>query len=327
MSDGKILRRAVHPEHLSKDERLAQDEWVGEDNILDRIGNTPLLRLRKIEEETPGVTLLAKAEWFNPGGSVKDRAAAGIVAAAEKTGKLTKSKVLLDASSGNTAIAYAMIAAAKGYQAKLCVPSNANPSVIRTLKSYGAEVVLTSPLESSDGAIREARRLAAEEPGRYFYADQYNNPANRQAHYTGTGPEIWRQTGGEITHFVAGLGTTGTLMGTGRFLKERNPLVQIVAVQPDSPLHGLEGLKHMETSIVPGIYDERFPDLQMEAKTEEAYMMVKRLAREEGLLAGISSGAALSAGLQIAASLKSGVIVMIFPDGGARYFDEDFWKE
>ena len=296
------------------------------DDLLSRIGNTPLFRLRSIGREIPGVTLLAKAEWFNPGGSVKDRAAAGIVAAAEKAGRLTKDKILLDASSGNTAIAYAMIAAAKGYKAKLCIPSNASPSVIRTLKSYGAEVILTSPLESSDGAIREARKLAAGEPGRYFYADQYNNPANWQAHYNGTGPEIWEQTQGEITHFVAGLGTTGTLMGTGRFLKEHNPSIQVAAVQPDSPLHGLEGLKQMATSIVPGIYDEQFPDLQLEVKTEEAYAMVKRLAREEGLLAGISSGAALSAALRLAASAKEGVIVIIFPDGGARYLDEEFWK-
>ncbi|MDO8730079.1 MAG: cysteine synthase family protein [Candidatus Omnitrophota bacterium] len=301
------------------------DPALGQD-LLSRIGNTPLLRLRSIGREIPGVTLLAKAEWFNPGGSVKDRAAAGIVAAAEKAGKLTKEKILLDASSGNTAIAYAMIAASKGYKAKLCVPSNANPSVIRTLKSYGAEVVLTNPLESSDGAIREARRLAAAEPGKYFYADQYNNPANWQAHYGSTGPEIWEQTGGELTHLVAGLGTTGTLMGTGRFLKEKKPSLQVVAIQPDSPLHGLEGLKQMATSIVPGIYDEQFPDLQMEVKTEEAYGMVKRLAREEGWLAGISSGAALAASLKLAASVKNGIIVMIFPDGGARYLDEEFWK-
>ena len=306
--------------------RQAQDERTLGTDLLSKIGNTPLFRLRNIGNEIPGVTLLAKAEWFNPGGSVKDRAASGIVAAAEKAGRLDKTKVLLDASSGNTAIAYAMIAAAKGYRAKLCVPSNASPSVIRTLKSYGAEVVLTSPLESSDGAIREARRLAASEPGKYFYADQYNNPANWQAHYNGTGPEIWEQTQGEITHFVAGLGTTGTLMGTGRFLKERKPSVQVVAVQPDSPLHGLEGLKQMATSIVPGIYDEQFPDLQMEVKTEEAYALVKRLSCEEGWLAGISSGAALSAGLKLAASIKDGVIVMIFPDGGARYLDEEFWK-
>ena len=297
------------------------------DDILNRIGNTPLLRLHRIGKEIPGVTLLAKAEWFNPGGSVKDRAAAGIIAAAEKAGVLTKEKILLDASSGNTAIAYAMIAAAKGYKTKLCVPSNASPSVIRSLKSYGAEVVLTSPLESSDGAIREARRLMAAEPGTYYYADQYSNEANWQAHYRTTGPEIWEQTAGEVTHFVAGLGTSGTLMGTGRYLKERNPAVRVIAVQPDSPLHGLEGLKHMETSIVPRIYDPAFPDEQIEVQTEEAYAMVKRLACEEGLLAGISSGAALAAGLKAASNLKNGTVVMIFPDGGARYLDEESWEQ
>jgi len=299
---------------------------IADESILDRIGNTPLLRLKRIGQEFPGVSLFAKAEWFNPGGSVKDRAAASIVAAAEKSGVLSKDKILLDASSGNTAVAYAMIGAAKGYRVKLCVPSNASPEVLRILKSYGAEIVLTSPLESSDGAIREARRLAAAEPGRYFYADQYNNPANWQAHHRTTGPEIWEQTGGEITHFVAGLGTSGTLMGTGRFLKEQKSSVQVAAVQPDSPLHGLEGLKQMATSIVPGIYDEQFPDLQMEVKTEDAYAMVKRLAREEGLLAGVSSGAALAAGLKLAASIQNGLIVMIFPDGGARYLDEEFWQ-
>ena len=299
-------------------QRLAQEERALGENLLGRIGNTPLLRLRNIGKEIPGVTLLVKAEGFNPGGSVKDRAAAGIVAAAEQAGLLAKDKILLDASSGNTAAAYAMIGAAKGFRVKLCVPSNASPEALRTLESYGAEVVLTSPLESSDGAIREARRLAAAEPGRYFYADQYNNPANWQAHYRTTGPEIWEQTQGEITHLVAGLGTSGTLMGTGRFLKEQKPSVRLVAVQPDSPLHGLEGLKQMATSIIPGIYDEKLPDLQREVRTEEAYAMVKRLAREEGLLAGSSSGAALAAGLKLAASLSNGVIVMIFPDGGSR---------
>ncbi len=291
-------------------------------DILSRIGNTPLIRLRNIGRERAGVTLLAKAEWFNPGGSVKDRAAYSILAAAEQEGLLRPGQTLLDATSGNTGIAYAMIGAAKGYRVKLCVPSNASPGVLKTLRAYGAELVLTSPLESSDGAIREARRLIAAEPGRYFYADQYGNPANWQAHYRGTGPEIWEQTGGEVTHLVAGLGTSGTLMGTGRFLKERDRRVQVVAVQPDSPLHGLEGLKHMGTSIVPGIYDPAFPDLQMEVGTEEAYGMVKRLAKEEGLLAGISSGAALAAGLKLASGLTRGSVIMVFPDGGARYLDE-----
>ena len=309
-------------------EKLAQkkQDLYGND-LLGRIGNTPLLRLRSFGREFPEVQLLAKAEWFNPGGSVKDRAAASIVAAAEQAGVLTQDKVILDASSGNTAVAYAMIGAAKGYRVKLCIPSNAGESIRQRLKAYGAEIVLTSPLESSDGAIREARKLAAAEPGKYFYADQYNNPANWQAHYRTTGPELWEQTGGEITHFVAGLGTSGTMMGTGRFLKEKNPSVKLAAIQPDSPLHGLEGLKHMATSIVPGIYDGDFPDLQLGIKTEDAYTMVKRLAREEGLLVGISSGAALAAGLQLAASEKTGVIVMIFPDGGSRYLDEEFWKQ
>lgn len=300
---------------------------VMDERLTDRIGNTPLFRLTRIGREFPGAALFGKAEWFNPGGSVKDRAAASIVEAAEKAGLLSKDKTLLDASSGNTAVAYAMIAAAKGYRCKLCVPSNASETVLRTLKSFGAELVLTSPLESSDGAIREARKLAAQEPGKYFYADQYNNPANWQAHYKTTGPELWEQTGGEITHLVAGLGTSGTLMGTGRFLKEQKSSIQLAAVQPDSPLHGLEGLKQMSTSIVPGIYDEKLPDLQMEVRTEEAYAMVKRLAKEEGLLAGISSGAALAAGLKLAASSKNAVIVMIFPDGGSKYLDEEFWKQ
>lgn len=299
---------------------------IVEDNILDRIGHTPLVRLHRIGREFPGVQLLAKLEWFNPGGSVKDRAAAGIIAAAEQSGQLRKGKTLLDASSGNTAVAYALICAARGYPVTLCVPSNASPEVLKILRAFGARLVLTSPLESSDGAIREAQRLAAQEPDRYFYADQYNNPANWQAHFRTTGPEIWEQTQGEVTHLVAGLGTSGTLMGTGRFLKEQKPSVQIAAVQPDSPLHGLEGLKHMETSIVPGIYDASFPDLKLEVGTEEAYAMVKRLAAEEGLLTGISSGAALAAALRLAAEVKQGCIVTIFPDGGSRYLDEEFWN-
>ncbi|MBI3318531.1 MAG: cysteine synthase family protein [Candidatus Omnitrophica bacterium] len=295
--------------------------------VLGRIGKTPLIPLRKIGEEFSGVTLLAKAEWFNPGGSVKDRAAHGIVLKAEEAGHLTREKILLDATSGNTGVAYAMIGAAKGYRVKLCVPANASSEILRTLKAYGAEVVLTSPLESSDGAIREAKRLYGENPELYFYADQYNNPANWQAHHRTTGPEIWEQTEGTLTHLVAGIGTSGTLMGTGRFLKETKPSVQIVSVQPDSALHGLEGLKQMATSIVPGIFDPAFPDLNLEVKTEEAYAQVKRVAAEEGLLIGISSGAALAAGLKIARQAEPGVIVMIFPDGGSRYLDEQFWNE
>ena len=248
------------------------------ESIMARIGNTPLLTLPRINREVPHVTLLAKAEWFNPGGSVKDRAAGSIIAAAEASGALRPGKIILDATSGNTGVAYAMIGAAKGYQVALCVPANASHEVLGMLKAYVATVVLTSPLESSDGAIREAQRLMAAHPDRYFYADQYDNPANWQAHYRTTGPEIWSQTQGTVTHFVAGLGTSGTLMGTGRRLKELNPTIQIVGVQPDSPLHGLEGLKHMATSLIPKIYDPSFPDEQLEISTDDAYRMVKRLA-------------------------------------------------
>ena len=295
--------------------------------ILSKIGRTPLIPLKKIGREVPGVTLLVKAEWFNPGGSVKDRAAAHIVDQAEREGLLTPDRILLDATSGNTGVAYALIGAAKGYRVKLCVPENASPEVLKTLRAYGAQVVETSALESSDGAIREAKRLVSVEPGKYFYADQYNNPANWQAHYETTGPEIWEQTQGEVTHLIAGLGTSGTLMGTGRYLKEQKPSLQVVAVQPDSPLHGLEGLKHMATSIVPGIYDPSFPDQNVEVKTEEAYTQVMRLSKEEGLLVGISSGAALAAGLKVARSMGEGIVVMIFPDGGSRYLDEQFWQQ
>jgi len=296
-------------------------------HLLTRIGHTPLLALPTINREVPHVTLLAKAEWFNPGGSVKDRAAASIVADAEARGVLTRDTILLDATSGNTGVAYAMIGAAKGYRVTLCVPSNASPEILRAMKAYGATLILTNPLEGSDGAIREARRLAADNPTRYYYADQYSNPANWQAHDRTTGVEIWEQTQGAVTHLIAGLGTSGTLMGTGRRLKTFNPAVQVIAVQPDSPLHGLEGLKHMATSIVPGIYDATFPDRQVEVATEEAYKMVKRLAADEGMLVGISAGAALAAGLRLAAELRSGTIVMIFPDNGTRYLGEAFWEE
>lgn len=298
-----------------------------EGDILSRIGKTPLIPLRRIGQDVPHVTLLAKAEWFNPGGSVKDRAALAIIADAQQRGLLDKNRILLDATSGNTGVAYAMIGAAKGYRVKLCVPANASPEILKTMRAFGAETVLTSPLESSDGAIREARRLIQEDPRRYFYADQYNNPANWRAHYENTGPEIWRETQGAVTHFVAGLGTSGTFMGTGRRLKEMNPSIRLISVQPDSSLHGLEGLKHMATSIVPGIYDTSLADRNLEIKTEDAYAFVKRLAAEEDLLAGISSGAALAAGLKIARQIENGVIVMIFPDGGSRYLDEQFWKQ
>jgi cysteine synthase B len=298
--------------------------------LLQLVGQTPLLSLSRLEDDFPGVRFFAKAEWFNPGGSVKDRAAASIVADAEASGRLSNGVSLLDASSGNTAVAYAMIAAAKGYHATLCVPKNANPQVLALLKTYGAGIVPTDPLKGSDGAIREARRLAAEHPTRFVYLDQYNNPANWQTHYRTTAVEIWKQTKGTVTHFVAGLGTTGTFIGTARRLREFNPSLRAVAVQPDAALHGLEGLKHLESAIVPGIYDPSVPDDTVFMPTETAYEAVERLVQQEGLLVGHSSGAALAASLQLARELAaahlSGVIVMIFPDSGARYAAEGFFS-
>jgi len=296
--------------------------------VWELIGNTPLLRLRNITRELSSrVEVYAKAEWFNPGGSVKDRAAWNMLLDGERQGKLTRNQIILDATSGNTGIAYAMIGAARGYRVKLCVPKNASRELLRILRSYGAEVVLTNPQEGSDGAIRAARRLYDEEPERYFYADQYNNPANWQAHYKTTAIEIWNQTEGRLTHFIAGLGTSGTFVGTGRRLKELNPWIRLVSFQPDSPFHGLEGLKHMATALVPGIYDPDLADLNLEVATEEAQAMVKRLAREEGLLVGLSSGAALAASLRIGRTLDTGVLVTIFPDSAYKYLNERFWEE
>lgn len=295
--------------------------------MLELIGNTPLISLSKISREFSNrIRIMAKAEWFNPGGSVKDRAAYSIIKAGEKTGRLTHKKIILDATSGNTGIAYAMIGAAKGYRVKLCVPANAGEHTIKILKIYGASVVRTDPLKGSDGAILEARRLYKGSPDIYFYADQYNNEANWQAHYETTALEIIKQTDGKVTHFVAGLGTSGTFIGTGRRLREFNPDIKLISVQPDSPLHGLEGLKHIQTSIVPGIYDPNFADMNINISTEEAYECVKRLAKIEALLVGISSGAALSASLKIAASITDGFIVTVFPDGGNRYLNEEFWS-
>jgi len=296
-------------------------------SILDRIGNTPLLRLSNITRGLDGVEIYAKAEWFNPGGSVKDRAGLNMILEGERSGQLTPKKTIIDATSGNTGIAYAMIGAAKGYKVKLCMPENASLERKRTLRAYGAELVLTDPLEGSDGAIREVRRLYADNPDQYFYPDQYNNPANWQAHYKTTAVEIYQQTGGRITHFVAGLGTSGTFIGTGRRLKELNPDVQLISIQPDSPFHGLEGLKHMESAIVPGIYDPDLADVGLRVGTEDSHEMVKRLAREEGLLVGISSGAVMAGALKVARQLSEGVVVIIFPDGGDRYLSEQFWDE
>ena len=295
-------------------------------SVLDLVGNTPLIRLRKFEAGLNGAELYGKAEWFNPGGSVKDRPAANMVNEGLRTGALRPGKTLLDATSGNTGIAYAMIGASEGFPVKLCVPSNVTIERKRLLHAYGAELIFTDPMDGSDGAIREARRQVAANPDAYFYPDQYNNPANWGAHYATTGPEILAQTEGRVTHCVAGLGTSGTFMGTGRRLREHNPSIKLISFQPDSPLHGLEGLKHMETAIVPGIYDPRLADEDMRVSTEDAYTMVRRLAREEGLLVGISGGAALAAALKVAKTAANAVIVTVFPDSADKYMSERFWQ-
>lgn len=296
-------------------------------DILDQIGNTPLVRLKNIGRDFPGVHIYGKAEYFNPGGSVKDRPAFNMILEGERSGKLTHDKILLDATSGNTGIAYAMIGAARGYAVQLCMPANANNERKRILRAYGARMVLTDPAEGSDGAIREAQSRYAADPDLYFYPDQYSNHANWQAHYKTTGPEIWHQTEGRVTHFVSGLGTTGTVMGVGRRLKEYNPDIRIHAFQPNSPFHGLEGLKHLETALVPAIYDPSVVDVQMEIDTDEAYDMCIRLAREEGLLVGISAAAGCLAATKIAATLREGVIVTVLCDGGDRYLSERLWDE
>ena len=306
---------------------VLQPELKRATDVLSLIGNTPLVRLQRIGAEFPQVALLAKAEWANPGGSVKDRAAWNIIQEAELAGKLTPGKVLLDSTSGNTGIAYAMIGAARGYRVKLFMPSNVSLERKHILHAFGAEIVFTDPMEGSDGAIRKVRELAEREPNTYFYANQYNNPANWRAHYQTTAPEIFDQTEGQITHFVAGLGTTGTFIGTARRLKELKKDVRCISYQPDSPFHGLEGLKHLPTSIVPGIYDSSVADENVEVSTEESYAMTLRLAREEGLLVGISSGASLVAALKVAKDVQSGVIVTIFPDSGDKYLSERFWNE
>src|SRR5436189_4555103 len=294
-------------------------------SVVDLIGRTPLVGLRRFERQTPAVELYAKVEWQNPGGSVKDRAAARMILEGEASGALTRDRTILDATSGNTGIAYATIGAARGYKVTLCVPGNASPERKLILRALGARLVLTDPLEGTDGAIREARRLHAAEPERYFYPDQYNNDANWRAHFDTTGPEIIEQTSGRLTHFVAGLGTSGTFVGTGRRLRQFNAAIQLISFQPSSPLHGLEGLKHMASAIVPVIYDRTLADEDLRVGTETAYVMVRRLAREEGLLAGISSGAALAATLDVAKRIDRGVVVTIFPDGAEKYLTERFW--
>jgi len=287
------------------------------------VGNTPLLPLNKLSSH---VKVSAKAEWFNPGGSVKDRPALNIIQAALAAGELPPGRRLLDSTSGNMGIAYATLGVPLGIQVTLAIPSNASQERMTILKALGADLVLTDPLEGSDGAIEVAIDMASQHPDLYFYADQYNNPANWQAHYLSTGPEIIEQSIGQVTHFVAGLGTSGTLMGVGRYLRQYNPNIKLVGVQPDAAFHGLEGLKHMPTAIVPGIYEPSFLDQVIEVSTESAYEMTLRLAREEGLFVGVSSGAAAIAALQVAENLDQGSVVTVFPDAGYKYLSEKFWE-
>jgi len=297
---------------------------------LSRIGNTPLLRLQCIARDLPNVQFLGKAEWYNPGGSVKDRAAFNIVSEGRRSGKFAANKTLLDSTSGNTGIAYAMIGAAEGFLVTLCMPENVSVERKRILFAYGANIIYTDPADGSDGAIRAARELYAREPEKYFYADQYSNDANWQAHYHGTANEIWQQTEGRITHFVSMMGTSGTFMGTARRLKELNPIIRCVSLEPDSPFHGIEGAKHMASAIVPTIYDPTLADEDIGIATEDAYGMAIRLSREEGLLVGISAGAAVAGCLQVARRIPEGqesVFVTILPDSGDKYLSERFWTE
>ena len=295
-------------------------------SIVNLIGNTPLIRLSSFEAGLRNVEIWAKAEWRNPGGSVKDRPAARMILDGEASGALTKDTIILDATSGNTGIAYAMIGAARGYKVRLCVPANVTPERKRILKAFGAEVVFTDPMQGSDGAILRVKEMYAENPSLYFYPDQYNNPGNWKAHYDTTAPEIIEQTGGRITHFVAGLGTSGTFIGAGRRFREHNSKIRLISVQPDSPLHGLEGLKHMETAIVPGIYDPSLADEDLGISTEEAFELTRQLARQ-GIFVGISSGANLAGALQVARASADAVVVVIFCDGGEKYLSERFWDE
>lgn len=299
--------------------------------VLQQIGKTPLLALSRVTADLPGVQILGKAEYANPGGSVKDRPALNMLTEGERTGQLTKQKIILDSTSGNTGIAYAMIAAAKGYKVKLCLPANASPERKRILKAYGAEVILTDAAEGSDGAIRKCREIYAADPDRYFYPDQYNNPANWQAHFHSTALEILEQTAGEITHFVALLGTSGTFIGNARRFRHDRPDIQCISAQPATAFHGIEGTKHMPSAIVPGIYDPSLADENLWIETEDAHRMVRRLARDEGLLVGISAGGNVVAARKIAERLvregRQGVIVTVLCDSADKYLSEQFWDD
>lgn len=307
----------------------AQQDRAGE-SLLERIGDTPLLRLERVGREFPNVEFCAKAEWFNPGGSVKDRPALSMIQTGLASGALRPGKTIIDATSGNTGIAYAMVSAALGYSVKLCLPDSASPERKRILEAFGAELVITPGDEGTDGAIRRVHQIVAADSERYFYPDQYSNPANWQAHYRTTANEIWAQSSGRITHFVAGLGTSGTFVGTSRRLKELNPAIRCVSLQPDASFHGLEGWKHMATAIRPAIYDDTLADENLAVSTEDAYRLVKRLAREEGLLVSPSAAAALLGCFEIAARIpkaEHALIVTVFADSASKYLNERFWDE
>jgi cysteine synthase B len=325
----KIVQAHGSKVHINDARGTLRPSNLGQFTV-DRIGNTPLLRLARIAADLPGAQILGKAEWLNPGGSIKDRAAANIVAQARASGKLTSGKILLDSTSGNTGIAYAMIGAAQGFQVTLCMPENVSVERKRILHAYGANIIYTDPADGSDGAIRKARELAAERPDLYYYADQYSNDANWQAHYHGTANEIWQQTEGRITHFVAMLGTSGTFVGTTRRLKELNPRIRCISLQPNSSFHGIEGTKHMATAMVPRIYDPSLADEELGISTEDAYVMARHMAREEGLLVGISAAAAVVGCMQLAQQIKKNeraVFVTILCDSGDKYLSERFWQE
>ena len=327
-----MAQKSIHPPHdKPHDAAPGLGETLGH-SLIERIGNTPLLRLDAFTADLPGVALLGKAEWYNPGGSVKDRAAFNIVAEARQNGQLPPGKSLLDSTSGNTGIAYAMLGAAEGFPVTLCMPENVSRERKQILHGYGANILYTDPADGSDGAIRLARELASKHPDQYFYADQYSNDANWKAHYNGTAIEIWQQTQGRITHFVSMLGTSGTFVGTTRRLKELNPAVKCISLQPDSAFHGIEGAKHMATAIVPKIYDASLADQDLEISTEDSYAMARQISRKAGLLVGISAAAAVVGCLKIARDLElkrnqEAVIVTILCDSGDKYLSERFWTE
>jgi len=314
---------------VATSKRDANSGTVGQ-SVLERIGNTPLLRLERIGRKFPNIEFLAKAEWFNPGGSVKDRPALSMIQAGLASEALRTGKTIIDATSGNTGIAYAMIGAAMGYPVTLCLPDSASHERKRILAAFGAEMIITPGDEGTDGAIRRVQKIVAAEPEKYFYPDQYSNPANWQAHYRGTANEIWEQTSGRVTHFVAGLGTSGTFVGASRRLRELNPAIRCISLQPDAAFHGLEGWKHMPTAIRPSIYDEKLADENLEVGTEGAYYLVKRVAREEGLLLSPSAAAALFGCFHVANHIPTeqpAVIVTVFADSGTKYLSERFWDE